>query len=179
MKSSSTAIETQYKGYRFRSRTEARWAVYFDAMAIEWQYEREGFELPGGRYLPDFFTLVHGDRDWYMHMVAPGRRSGFWVEIKGQAPTDLELQLLGELAVATGHHAFLFAGAPGDESCWSARLGTGAVTAHTGYCQQAFWQKPVSLGIDPATFAVVCLHERALAAARGARFEHGESGARC
>lgn len=50
------AIETQYKGYRFRSRLEARWAVFFDAMGIEWEYEKEGYELPDGiRYLPDFW----------------------------------------------------------------------------------------------------------------------------
>ncbi len=49
------AIETQYKGYRFRSRLEARWAVFFDAMGIEWEYEPEGFETKHGRYLPDFY----------------------------------------------------------------------------------------------------------------------------
>ena len=49
------AIETQYRGYRFRSRTEARYAVLFDAAGIVWQYEVEGFHLNGARYLPDFF----------------------------------------------------------------------------------------------------------------------------
>lgn len=49
------AIETRYKGYRFRSRLEARWAVFFDALGLRWEYEPEGFELGGGvRYLPDF-----------------------------------------------------------------------------------------------------------------------------
>ena len=49
------AIETIYKGYRFRSRLEARWAVFFDALGIDWQYEVEGFELDNGEwYLPDF-----------------------------------------------------------------------------------------------------------------------------
>ncbi len=28
------AIETRYKGYRFRSRLEARWAVFFDALSV-------------------------------------------------------------------------------------------------------------------------------------------------
>jgi hypothetical protein len=28
------AIETRYKGYRFRSRLEARWSVFFDAMEL-------------------------------------------------------------------------------------------------------------------------------------------------
>lgn len=50
------AIETQYNGYLFRSRLEARWAVFFDAMGIKYDYEPEGFELEdGSRYLPDFF----------------------------------------------------------------------------------------------------------------------------
>lgn len=39
------AIETEYKGYRFRSRLEARWAVFFDALGVEWVYEPEGFDL--------------------------------------------------------------------------------------------------------------------------------------
>ena len=33
------AIETEYKGYRFRSRLEARWAVFFDACGVKWEYE--------------------------------------------------------------------------------------------------------------------------------------------
>lgn len=49
-------IETHYKEYRFRSRLEARWAVFFDAMGIDWKYEDEGFQLgPFGNYLPDFY----------------------------------------------------------------------------------------------------------------------------
>ena len=47
-------IETRYKGYRFRSRLEARWAVFFDVIGFDWSYEPEGFETEGGRYLPDF-----------------------------------------------------------------------------------------------------------------------------
>lgn len=32
-------IQTRYKGYHFRSRLEARWAVFFDALGIAWKYE--------------------------------------------------------------------------------------------------------------------------------------------
>jgi hypothetical protein len=50
------AIETEYKGYKFRSRLEARWAVFFDALDIKWCYELEGYEFSNGvRYLPDFY----------------------------------------------------------------------------------------------------------------------------
>lgn len=67
------AIETEYRGYRFRSRLEARWAVFFDAMGFTWRYEHEGFKRGGLRYLPDFelewgngktmYVEVKGDRD--------------------------------------------------------------------------------------------------------------------
>ena len=49
------AIETEYKGYRFRSRLEARWAVFFDCLGITWFYEHEGYETADGWYLPDFY----------------------------------------------------------------------------------------------------------------------------
>lgn len=49
-------IETIYNGYRFRSRLEARWAVFFDAAGIKYEYEPEGFVgYLGVKYLPDFF----------------------------------------------------------------------------------------------------------------------------
>lgn len=50
------AIETFYNGYRFRSRLEARWAVFFQTLGVKYQYEVQGFELGIiGRYLPDFW----------------------------------------------------------------------------------------------------------------------------
>lgn len=66
-----TAIETAYKGYRFRSRTEARWAIFWDEMGYKWEYEPEGFVLPDGtHYLPDF-------RLW------TPQGEPIWAEIKG------------------------------------------------------------------------------------------------
>ena len=38
-------IQTQYDGYLFRSRLEARWAVFFDNAKIAYEYEPEGYEL--------------------------------------------------------------------------------------------------------------------------------------
>lgn len=48
-------IETYYNGYKFRSRTEARWAVFFDSLKIKWIYEPEGINIDGVCYLPDFY----------------------------------------------------------------------------------------------------------------------------
>lgn len=50
-----TPVPTNYKGYAFRSRLEARWAVYFDKIGIEWDYETDAYLLPNGEYyLIDF-----------------------------------------------------------------------------------------------------------------------------
>lgn len=69
------AIQTKYKGYLFRSRLEARWAVFFDCCGVEYEYEPEGYDLGNGlMYLPDF--LLHG---------VDGRDGGdLYVEVKGQ-----------------------------------------------------------------------------------------------
>lgn len=64
-------IETSYAGCRFRSRLEARWAVFFDHLGIPWEYEPEGIEFDGVRYLPDF--------------LLPDRGRGLYVEVKGHA----------------------------------------------------------------------------------------------
>lgn len=71
MEQSIKPIETHYNGLRFRSRLEARWAVFFDALGIRYLYEPEGFEnADGDRYLPDFYlpnfntyVEVKADRD--------------------------------------------------------------------------------------------------------------------
>lgn len=52
-------IETRAFGYRFRSRLEARWATFFDALNVKWEYETEGFALNGTPYLPDFRITIN------------------------------------------------------------------------------------------------------------------------
>lgn len=65
------AKTTVYKGCRFRSRLEARWAVAFDQMGVLWEYEPQGFETKAGAYLPDFYL--------------PEVNGGVWLEIKPPA----------------------------------------------------------------------------------------------
>ena len=93
------AIETMYNGYRFRSRLEARWAVFFDAMGIKYEYEKEGFNLPSGKYLPDFWLP-----DWEI-----------WFEVKGKFPTTDELIKLQDLCIHTGYAACVSEGIPSME----------------------------------------------------------------
>lgn len=88
-------IETHYAGCRFRSRLEARWAVFFDALDIEWQYELQGFELPSGRYLPDFYL--------------PSLET--WFEVKGQFEFGDNAELLAtELSDMTKKRVIILAG---------------------------------------------------------------------
>lgn len=97
MNNELTPIETTYNGYRFRSRLEARWAVFFDAADIAYEYEPEGFELSGtGRYLPDFL-LPDIDK---------------WVEIKGVEPTEDERAKAIKLARGSGREVLLIIGSP-------------------------------------------------------------------
>jgi len=49
------AIPTEYRGARFRSRLEARWAAFFDLIGWRWVYEP--FDLDG--WTPDF--LIKGE----------------------------------------------------------------------------------------------------------------------
>lgn len=80
------AIETIYNGYRFRSRLEARWAVFFDSLGVEYQYEPEGFVLNDGTpYLPDFYLP----------------NQGMWIEIK---PYSDESDDSLNKALAFSHH---------------------------------------------------------------------------
>ncbi len=82
-------IQTEYKGYLFRSRLEARWAVFFDACGVDWEYEREGYILSDGSYyLPDF--LLHG---------LVGRYSG-----------DLFVEVKGNMSAKDAHKIKLFSG---------------------------------------------------------------------
>jgi hypothetical protein len=136
-------IETLYKGYRFRSRLEARYAVFFDSLGLEYRYEEEGFELPDGiRYLPDF---------WFPQLNC-------WVEIKGQDPTEEEHAKC--LAVAqSGRRIYLFAGGipyfqeggdfgPPHSSLWGYRYGRWLDPVHDwGYSKTAAWTECVFCGM--------------------------------
>lgn len=78
------AIQTEYKGYKFRSRLEARWAVFFDSIGLEWRYEMQGFDLNGIWYLPDFYIR---DVPW----TKVDQPRSMFVEIKPKFPSETEM----------------------------------------------------------------------------------------
>ncbi len=167
------AIETRYKNYRFRSRLEARWAVYMDAMGIAWDYEPEGFDLgDSGYYLPDFYLP----------------KLGHWAEVKAGKPTFQELKKAVALFIMTRKPVIILDGMPDDRSYYFVGgLATEDCGNPWGYpgismldlymceyeCEGRFF---VATGCQCATeegFDEVLI---GIAAARSARFEHGESG---
>ncbi len=105
--------ETYYNGIEFRSRIEARWAVFFDTLDVEWEYEPEHHEL-GLKHQWDWEdedelqealneTWDEDERDeirraawWKKHekrMYLPDfwlPEFECWVEIKGKEPTPEE-----------------------------------------------------------------------------------------
>lgn len=89
------AIPTRYAGNQFRSKTEARFAAFFDALGVLYRYEPRCFDLPVvGRYLPDF--------------LLPSER--VWVEIKPTTPTGNELLKCHMLADETGMSVVVLSG---------------------------------------------------------------------
>jgi hypothetical protein len=88
-------IETHYNGYRFRSRLEARWAVFFDALGIKYEYEREGYEIidRGGweDSAPFYDPKRSRDKKWWYLPDFYLPKTKTWVEVKGSfADVDLE-----------------------------------------------------------------------------------------
>lgn len=90
------AIQTHYGNRWFRSRVEARYAVAFDEAGIAYDHEPEGYVLPSGPYLPDFWLP----------------RLAVFAEVKGGAFLEVERRKCAELAESTGFPCLLLDGPP-------------------------------------------------------------------
>ncbi|HOV24577.1 MAG TPA: hypothetical protein PL107_09990, partial [Candidatus Marinimicrobia bacterium] len=97
-------IETKFDGYRFRSRLEARWAVFFKEYGLDFEYELEGYKLPSGlQYLPDFYLT---DLDTY-------------IEIKPhQKLTRKEIEKITEFSLEGDKRLLLIIGTPTNETMY-------------------------------------------------------------
>lgn len=177
------AIETQYKGYRFRSRLEARWAVFFDALGVKWEYEKEGYELPSGRYLPDFWLST----------------VNMWGEVKPRPLSEEEREKALELARESGYPVLQLVGTPtftpymAFQRCWWCEDGVSEDRDTCPSCEgTGWWEIDYILDsnyLDEHRFYVQSCEEpgadldqlgwgrstNAYEVARSARFEFGES----
>lgn len=169
-------IETRYRGYSFRSRLEARWALFLDCMEEAWEYEKEGFHLSNGvDYLPDFWLP----------------RLQLWIEIKGQAPSGEELALCEQLRDDSNNAVAIFHGLPcvylGRLFCWDLNDSSGGSSAwdaaiyNTGYGELCLFVETTKglysdalmqheLENDSGSVKV----DIAAEFAKAARFEHGQ-----
>jgi hypothetical protein len=149
-------IETEYNRHRFRSRLEARWAVFMDTLGVQWEYEKEGFDLGDGtRYLPDF---------WLPELNR-------WVEIKGSRPNAGEVRKAEALAIATGKSVVILWGPLADYEGWIFYGGSGEMDEGYRWC---------ILERGPRYDLRYCEHEhdtieKAIDLASKARFEFGET----
>lgn len=164
------AIETRYKGYRFRSRLEARWAVFFDALGVKWEYEKEGFILGDGTmYLPDF---------WLPEVM-------MFAEVKPEKFSEEEYGKAASLAVGTRRDVLLLVGVPENKPYtaivpWEEEEDI----AEIDYCLTMYHNYPIDehrFYCQPGDYSPggdAFWDDTAVAAnaARSARFEHGESG---
>lgn len=117
----ATAIPTMYQGILYRSRLEARWAVFFETLEIRALYEHEAYTLEGGtNYLPDF---------WLPELAT-------FVEVKPTTPTHDELRKCRFLAMGTQRRVVLVVGAPG---AWIPMRGTG-FEGGAGEFGYRFWE---------------------------------------
>lgn len=188
------AIETRYKGYRFRSRLEARWAVVLDHLGIEWEYEPEGYETSAGWYLPDFRIDPR-----YVEAPEESEPGEFFFEVKGRSLTQDEAERIRAFASDPNEPRWLFAlgGIPNPANTDVILEGWGrGLRAHAFFSKGkvCFYRNPVHpmsewgptkaghMGSAFRTQDSGLLDPRGVtrsyfAAGRAARFEHGENGA--
>jgi hypothetical protein len=181
------AIETVYNGYRFRSRLEARWAVFFDTLGIPYEYEFEGYQLDdGAMYLPDFLLP---DQDVFVEIkgTKPDEsESNKAMQLSELRPTILQRGLPGEYYGMT--YLFDSTDSSGGDGWWAVWLCWAGIRkqwlfvaddrrSDRGFLTTGTYE-PVTI-INHADDMSVPFQEfkegqAALLAAKQARFEHGE-----
>lgn len=73
------SLPSEFEGVLYRSRMEARWAVFMRTCGVPFEYEVEGFNLGGGlKYLPDFYLPF---QDSFMEVKSPVCDPADWNKI--------------------------------------------------------------------------------------------------
>jgi len=173
------AIETQYRGYRFRSRLEARWAVFFDVLGLKWEYEKEGYKLSTGWYLPDFWLS-----DLWLYVEVKPFLFEKWEHVSGILKPSPD----GDGWEIPCLDIVLVEGVPGDHACQVFVDGLDDLCSWVlcASCGKSGFGERCA-GETSGRFSCKCVNPElyysgdyrflsAFAAARSARFEHGENG---
>lgn len=186
-------IETRYKGYRFRSRLEARWAVFFDALGVKWEYEKEGYDLgDAGWYLPDFWlpdfdcfvevkpdiptkeqgrilaSFACGVKPVLAVCGIPGGNNFFYCQ-EGSSNSGGELCIFDKVLIGYCHNCNKWVLDFGD---WAEAYDNGNMTLLDG--ERELWKNPCRCSPPRKQRVSFGEMENAADAARSARFEHGE-----
>lgn len=79
-------IETIYRGYRCRSRLEARWLYFLDLIGMHYEYEQYGFYTDNGLYyLPDIYLS-----DYHTFLEIKGDNVYRDEELRAQAQAKIQ-----------------------------------------------------------------------------------------
>lgn len=95
------AIPAEYNGIQYKSRTEARWAIFFEISDIPARYEAEGYQTEAGWYLPDFQMSATGEPVFF--------------EVKPALATEEEIVKCAALAYGVGGSSVFIAMGPPDQ----------------------------------------------------------------
>lgn len=163
-------IETKYNEYRFRSRLEARWAVFFDELGVKYEYEKEGYKLRRGWYLPDFWLPYSGNNEIFLSEKYPN--SGEWIEIKGMKITEGEMEKAAELSVRTKHSTNIFSGGPWYVPQYVHTHRRGTIYEYTLKESDNDWLYPHCTMIKFVSELDVSKFRKAMQKAKQARFEY-------
>lgn len=118
------SIKTFYNGVKFESKLEARWAIFFNFMDIEYQYEPEWDEVKAfgfrGHYKPDFYLPA----------------LDYWVEVKPKSIRELnDLELMKATGWAEWENLVILSGPP-------------RLLKETSEAHYIFWWNPRKKAVD-------------------------------
>jgi hypothetical protein len=134
--------------------------VYFDSLNIKWEYEKEGYQLPSGWYLPDFWLS----------------ESSSWAEVKPNEFSELEKSKCRELAEFTKCRCFELVGIPKVKSYFAHSSSDAPEYEPKNWILLNYHNESGRLYFDPADgeFDDYRPIQLAIEAAKSARFEYGE-----
>lgn len=112
------AVDTVHGGIRYRSRTQARWAVFLDTLGLEHAYEPKRFLLGGGISLTPDFLLPSLNAWLIVNSADPAIREAdrwkaglfasehpefrIWLSSGAPRPGEWHLEQLGETPITRG-----------------------------------------------------------------------------